>query len=336
MLFSAFHCLRSSLIASGLIFVWATIGNSQARPVTTTNAPSIGNIIGKVVLPDGSFLSQSVRIRLETARGVSASIFTDSDGRFVFGDLSSGNYQIVIDSDRERFETTTQKVEVVRGMPVLLTIVLKEKKTDATSPAVTATSPGELDRNIPAQARKEFDRGTKASHDGNAEEAIEHFRDAIAIYPLYLMARNDLGAQLLAKEKFDEAEVELRAARDIDKAAFNPTLNLGIVLVKKHEFREASDLLTRAVAIRPGAAAARFYLGLALFGISSFEEAAQELKKAHDIGGNQYALALFHLGELYMDRGERSLARQYFEQYLSEVPQANNAEQVLQLIAMLK
>jgi tetratricopeptide (TPR) repeat protein len=130
--------------------------------------------------------------------------------------------------------------------------------------------------------------------------------------------------------------VELRAALDIDKAAFNPTLNLGIVLVKKHDFREASDLLTRAVSFQPGAAAARFYHGLALFGVSSFEEAARELKEAHDIGGKQYALALYHLGELYMDRGERNLARQYFEQYLSEVPRASNAEQVQQLIAMLK
>jgi Tfp pilus assembly protein PilF len=218
----------------------------------------------------------------------------------------------------------------------MLTIVLKEKKPDATSSAVTATSPGELDQNIPARARKEFDLATKASRDGNAEEAIEHFRSAIAIYPRYLMARNDLGAQLLSQNKFDEAEVELRAALDIDKAAFNPTLNLGIVLVKKHEFREASDLLTRAVSLQPGAAAARFYHGLALLAISSFEEAAQELKRAHDIGGSQYALALFHLGELYMDRGERALARQYFEQYLLEVPRASNAEQVQQLIAMLK
>jgi tetratricopeptide (TPR) repeat protein len=319
-----------------LIVAWTTIGISQGRSASATNTANIGNIIGKVVLPDGSFLSQSVRIRLETDRGVSASIFTDSDGKFVFGDLSSGSYQIVIDGDRERFETTTQKVEVVRGMPVLLTIVLKEKKPGAPSPTVTATSPGEIDQNIPARARKEFDRATRASHDGDAEEAIKHLRSAIAIYPRYLMARNDLGAQLLAGEKFDEAEVELRAALDIDKVAFNPTLNLGIVLVKKHEFSEASDLLARAVSFQPGVAAARLYHGLALFAISSFEEAASELKKAHDIGGSQCALALFHLGELYMDRGERGLARQYFEQYLAEVPRASNAGQVKQLIAILK
>ncbi len=160
-------------------------------------------------------------------------------------------------------------------------------------------------------------------------------RNAIAIYPRYLMARNDLAAQLMAQQKLDEAETELRAALDVDKAAFNPTLNLGIVLVRKHQFSESASVLNRAVSFQPASPAARLYRGLALMGLSSFDEAADELKKAYALGGTQYATALFYLGELYIDKGDRGLAQQYLEQYLHEVPHAGNAEQARRLIALL-
>ena len=150
------------------------------------------------------------------------------------------------------------------------------------------------------------------------------------------MAHNDLGAQLLELGRLDEAEAELRAALNIDHAAFNPTLNLGIVLVKKHEFEPARELLDRAVSLRPESSAGRLYLGLALLATSDFARAEKELRAAYDQGGHQYAVALFHLGQLYMDRGERKLAREYFERYLREAPNATNLDQVRTLIAMLQ
>ena len=57
---------------------------------------------------------------------------------------------------------------------------------------------------------------------------------------------------------------------------------------------------------------------------------------AHDLGGTEYAIALFHLGRLYMDRGDRQLARQYFERYLGEAPKASNTDSVRKLIAVLE
>jgi hypothetical protein len=50
----------------------------------------------------------------------------------------------------------------------------------------------------------------------------------------------------------------------------------------------------------------------------------------------QYALALFHLGQLYMSKGNQALALQSFERYLNDEPNAGNADQVRKMIAMLR
>jgi tetratricopeptide (TPR) repeat protein len=306
------------------------------QPGAPTASTSSGSISGRVIFPDGSFLTESKRITLQTIRGVSASVFTDPQGQFQFGDLSAGSYQVVIEGDRDRFETTTQKVEVVRGYPSILTIVLKEKDPSNESKMIARTvSLGELDARVPSKARKEFEHANKAGKEGKLEEAIAFLRKAIALYPAYLVAHNDLGAQLLELGRLDEAEEELRAALNIDRAAFNPTLNLGIVLVKKHEFEQARELLDKAVSLNSESPAARLYAGLALLATSDLARAEKELMAAYHLGGSQYAEALFHLGQLYLDKGDRSLAREYFQRYLREAPKANNLDQVRKLIAML-
>jgi len=327
---------RVSLVA-GLVVACAVSGAAQTKQPGSSNvSPGGASISGRVVLPDGNSLGQSTKIRLETFRGVSSSAYTDSEGRFQFNELSPGSYQVVIDGDKERFETTSQRVEVLRGLPVMLTITLKEKGAgETTKRAASAVSAGELDSAVPSKAKKEFDRATHAGEAGKPEEAIAHLRNAIAIYPQYLMAHNDLGALLLESGKLDEAEVELRAALVIDRSAFNPTLNLGMVLVQEHQFSEARELLQKAVSLKPESPAARLYRGLALLGTSDLDGAEAELKSAYKLGGGQYAQALFHLGQLYMDKGDRALARQYFERYIQEAPGAKNLDQVRSLIASL-
>jgi Flp pilus assembly protein TadD len=309
---------------------------AQTKPPAAPASTSSGSISGRVVLPDGSFVTENKRIMLQTIRGVSASIFTDAQGQFQFGDLSAGSYQVVVEGDKDRFETTIQRVEVLRGLPAILTIVLKEKSSDPTKPAAAAISAGELDPAVPAKAKKEFERASNASKEGKPEEAVAYLRKAIAFYPHYLMAHNDLGAQLLDLGRLDEAETELRLALEIDPAAFNPMLNLGILLVKRHELPQAREILEKAVSIRSQSPAARLYYGIVLLSSSEPDRAEKEFIAAHDLGGAEFAIALFHLGQLYMDRGDRKLAREYLQRYMKEAQNPSNLDQVRKLIAVLE
>ena len=298
--------------------------------------PNGGSIRGKVVLPSGAPLNTAAAIRLENVRGVRYDAYTDNSGQFSFRSLDPGKYQVVVEADRTQFELVSTSVEVFPRSPSLLTIVLKEKKAKSESRMAGGTvSAGELDAQIPGPAKEEFARAATSSKEGKSDEAIAHLRRAIELYPAYLMARNDLGAQLLGQGRLDEAAVELRRAMALDPKAFNPWLNLGIVLVHQQSFSEAADTLRRALSLEANSPAARLYLGKALSGLDDPEAAEAEFKAAHDLGGADYSLALYYLGHIYLNRGQRQRALEMFQSYLSETPNAPNATDVKKLIEML-
>jgi tetratricopeptide (TPR) repeat protein len=274
---------------------------------------------------------------VETFRGDSLTTFTDSQGQFQFSGLPPGSYQVVVEGDKDRFETTVQTIEVLRGAPSVLNIVLREKNpTTDPKPPANAVSTGELDVDIPSKAKKEFERAIKANKEGKVDEAIAHLRKAIALYPNYLMAHNDLGTRFLGQGKLDEAEHEFVRAIELDPKAFNPLLNLGITFVQGQRFTEAAKTLQQALSLQPDSPSARLYLGLALGSLDDLTGAERELKKAHDFGGPAYAVALFNLGVVYQRRGERQEAIKMFETYLREAPNSPNAAAVKQLIDTLR
>jgi Flp pilus assembly protein TadD len=310
------------------------VGMGQVRTAPTTG--NGGSIRGAVLQPNGSFLNERVKISLQSVRGTKSSVYTDDRGQFQFVGLAAGSYQIVVEPDPARYEVTTVNVEVYPGGPAVVSIPLREKNLVAATKNSPNISVAEVDPDIPSKARKEFERANDASRNGKTDEAITHLRKAIEIYPKYLMARNDLGVAFLSQGKLDEAAEELGQAVALEPKAFNPQLNLGIVLVQQHKFGVAVDNLRKAVALESNAPAARLYLGIALEGTGELVEAQRELTVSHDLGGSKFALALFHLGQVYMTKGENEQARKMFESYLQESPNAFNSAEVKRLISMLK
>lgn len=311
----------------------------QIRAPAPPDKSMLGSIRGRVVTPEGNYVASNVKITLSTLRGPVTTIYTDTQGQFEFEDLIPGNYQIEVEpTDRNEFDISSETIQVFRGMPAVVSHTLKVKqdaKAKATKHGKTV-SVAELDSNIPSSAKKEFEKATKASQKGSAEEAIAHLRKAIAIYPNFVMARNDLGVQLLGQGKLEEAAQELRTAIGLDPNSFNPALNLGIVLVQQHQFEEAATVLRRALSLESGAPAALLYLGIASMALGRLDEAEGSLRNAYEQGGARYALANFHLGQLYMNKGQREMALKSFQLYLADVPDAANSAQVRKLMAILQ
>ncbi len=314
---------------------------SQTLPrASSTGAASLdrpGTIRGNVVMPDGSPVSEAVKVTLKALRGDVAMVYTDQQGRFELGNIAPAQYTLEVDADRERrFEITREAVQVLRGGgPTLVTLYLREKQSATRVGDERTISVGMLDQKVPSAAKKEFQKASHFTAEGNAIEAIAALKRALAIYPDYLAAHNDLGAQLLEKGQLDEAANELRTAIKIDPGAFNPQLNLGIVLLQQKKLSEALTALNRALSIEPSAPAAHLFAGMASIELNDTTRAVKELNAAYDLGGNTYAVALLHLGKVYMKEGEREMALKSFESYLRELPNAPDAAQVQQLISRL-
>jgi tetratricopeptide (TPR) repeat protein len=293
-----------------------------------------GSIYGKVFLPGGSMLNERAKITLQTDRGIKSTVFTDDRGQFEFKSLTPAIYEIVIDADPVRFETAHAKVEVFPSAPSLVNITLKDKKpADAKGGGVVTV--GELDPAVPVAARKEFQKAGESAQAGKVDDAIGHLRKAISIYPRYLMALNDLGTYLLSQGKLEEAAAQFTTAIDVDPKAFNPRLNLGIVLVQQKQFAKAAEWLKSAIAINGESPAARLYNGYALEGLNDQVSATSELESAHTLGGANFAVALFHLGQIYARNGDRMKARQMFEQYLKESPNGPDANESRRMVRIL-
>ncbi|HEY0080833.1 MAG TPA: tetratricopeptide repeat protein [Pyrinomonadaceae bacterium] len=336
----------SSLLLATFLFCSATAttlaqqpGGNFGRPGPTgpVESTNLGSIRGRVLTPDGRPTSEAVKITLEVMRGNQIVIYSDQQGQFEVKGLAPGAYLLEADASMLRLGIGTERVQVYRGTPAIATIYLKEKGGEERrmdgSPVISV---GELDGKVPSKALKEFNRASDAMREGKNEEAVAFLQKAIAIYPDYLKAHNDLGTCLLALGKLDDAEKELRIAIGLDAKAFNPQLNLGIVLVNQQKFAEAAETLDKALALGARSPAARLYSGIAFTGLGNTARGEKDLKAAYEFGGAKFAVALFHLGQLYMNEGKNEEALEAFETYLREAPDANNLNQVRQFIAMLR
>ena len=333
----SFKSLKTILVL--LLLCGAASAQGGGRPASNeaSGGSNAGSIQGRVVLPNGSPISRPVKVTLRVLKGDKSVVYTDTEGVFDISSLAPGSYTLEVEPDKEHnFEGVSERVQIYGKSSTFVTLYLKESVSVKEKGKSGVVSTGELDQKVPAAAAKEFERGARAREEGRLDEAVAHLRKALAVYPEFLKARNDLGAYLLAQGKLEEAAEELRRATEMDPNSFNPHLNLGIVLIQQQKFREAADVLGRALSLDPTSAAARLYAGVALLGSGDAGRAERELANAYEAGGSQYALAQFYLGKLYADRGERALALRAFETYLRDKPDAANAEKVRRLIESLR
>jgi Flp pilus assembly protein TadD len=296
---------------------------------------SVGSIQGRVLLPSGHPVSERIKITLSTLNDPGMTLYTDTNGSFSFDNLRTGTYTVEIAGDPKSYEPVSEQVRLMRGMRVNLTMHLKAKPETATINTGGVVSVGEADQEVPAPAKKEFEKGVDQATEGKAQEAIQSFKRALEIFPTYLMARNDLGVQYLKLRQFDNAVEQFESAIEINAKAFNPRLNLGIAMVEKKRFTEAMDQLLQAVALNSSSPAVHLYIGIVSVETDDLETAAKELTKAQVLGGPEYVVVHFYRGCLHMKKGERDEAAYELKSYLAKSPSGSLAQKAKSLLEEL-
>lgn len=330
-----FLLVAFTLCAGGLGLAQTERPPTRSTP-TNRDVTGNGSIMGRVVMPSGHPVGERIRITLSTLSDPGIGLYTDTNGFFNFDGLSQGNYYVEVAGDPKRYEPVTEQVRLMRGMRVNLVIPLKEKGVASKTNTGNVVSSAETDQNVPAQAKKEFEKATSLANDGKALEAIERYKQAIEIYPPYLMARNDLGVQYLKLKQLDEAIEQFEAAIDIGPKAFNPRLNIGIALVEKKRFTDAIDQINEALSIDSSAPAAHLYLGIASVETDDLDSAFRELGKALALGGPEYAVAHYYKAHLFLKKGEREPAVSELKIYLEKFPKGEYADKAHAMLDKLK
>jgi tetratricopeptide (TPR) repeat protein len=294
----------------------------------------------RVSLPDGSH-SQSVKIRLEGGEGeIIRDSFTDSTGNFEVGNLTTGIYTVIVPSDDRIYATATERVEITRSSPdvIAINIYLSPKEQSATRRKGErhTISAREAAASIPKKALQAYNRSVDLLKRGRTQQATEALKRAIAIFPEYVQAYNDLGVAYIKLDLIDDAIKALEKSASLDPKAFNPRLNLGIANVRRQNFTGAEPHLRLAIEIDAGAPLAHLYLGITLWKTAHADEAEDELLKALSLGDSDVAIAHYYLGQLYARRDRLGEAVAELEAYLKHKPEAADAQRIRQQIEELR
>ena len=323
----------------GLAF-WCALAVVVCAQVETVHRSADTNnavIEGRVTLPSGLSADRNIKITLKNSLSVLNTIYSNKHGEFRFHDLSEGIYYVQAEVDGGNYEPAVERIALGRGIVWELTLQLREKRSpQAMSYGVRVVSAAELHQPVPADAKREYNLAQKFVAKGDFLQAATHFKAALSIYPDYLAARNDLGAQYLKLKRLDEAEENFHVVLERDPKNFNAKFNLGLVRIERRDYADAISQLNEAIAIDSTRPVARLWLGFTLLEMGDMPAAERELMKALVMGGADCTAAHYHLARIYMNRGETAEAARALRAYLEESPRGEYAKEAKQLAEKLE
>lgn len=320
-------CCLLCLLTAETVLAQPEVDARRQREPDTNNAV----IRGRVTLPSGFALESYARITLRTDQSILSTLYTNSTGEFQIRNLSQGIYFVEAEIRNSNFEPAVRRVELGRGLMVDLNLELREKRDPSLNRAKKVVSEAELRQAIPSAAKKQYEQGLKFVNKGNFQQAANHFQQALSIYPEYLAARNDLGAQYLKLKQLDEAQKHFEIVLANDPKNFNAKFNMGLVQVERHNYRDAIALLNQAITIDSSRPVARLWIGIAKLELGDLEVAEQELTRSLIMGGSECVAAHYHLARIYFNRGAVEDAKRSVKVYIQQAPRGEFIKEAKEL-----
>lgn len=165
--------------------------------------------------------------------------------------------------------------------------------------------------------------GTELKAAGRFDEAIAAYRAAIAIDGELSEAHFNLANALVAAGKVEESLAEFARAAELDPEGFEAHNNWGNALFTLGRLDEAVQQFERSIALEPKFAAAHFNLGVVLAKKKNSARAIEAFERALALSPD-HAAAHNSLGVALADIGRTAEARQHFVRAIET--RAGNAE----------
>lgn len=134
---------------------------------------------------------------------------------------------------------------------------------------------------IPAKARKEFDRALESLRKQDLKQALEQLNRAIAIYPAFSGAYNNLGVVYARLGEPASEREALEKAIELNDRFRLAYLNWARMSLTNSDFKDAEAALTKAFNLDPSDAAAMVLLAYSQFEQGHWQEAIAASGKAH-------------------------------------------------------
>jgi hypothetical protein len=240
---------------------------------------------------------------------------TNSDCEVYFVNVAPGSYHVTVsgagieNSDSGRFDLDSHRRQ---DLDINITHT-KEADHGGDGPMVAA-----VDLNIPESARKEFDKANQFVAKGNWQKAIERLNKAIAIYPEYAEAYNNLGVvygRLGNRTRNLEALQKAVSLNDHFAPAY---LNLARIAIADRDLVQAEALLDKAVGIAPTNSQMLVLLANTELLNHHYDQALANCRKAHSGIQGPHAVAHYVAARVFEHENRPTDAVAELQIFLSE------------------
>ena len=258
---------------------------------------------------------------------------TDSSGFFVFQRLSTGIFQVRVQTYGTNYIGQTQRVQLEPTRRFeQMEFVLTTRKTASVSSTVGAVFVQE----VPEPARKDYELAAELLKKERRKEAVEKLKSAIAIFPNYFNALELLGNEYVLNEEYEPAVPVLTTAIEVNKRASHCLYLLAVAQHNLKQPNEAIDTIRRSVTLNPTSVDANLWLGTWLRQASKFEEAETYLRHADKLAAGKNARAHWELAQLFYQLKRYNDSADELDLFLKVQPDSRDSEKIKKLIKSLR
>jgi hypothetical protein len=293
-------------------------------------------IRGQVRYARGGAPAANVVVRLESLMGgYVGEERTDNLGKFRFPNLLPIQYFINI----RHFGFKEIQHEVNLVMVPSAYIQLNLLPDESVSGGASPNSVKLVNANVPAEARKEFEKGEMALlNNKKPDEGISHLEKALQIYPDFIEAALRLGTAYMDQRQWDKAERVLKRALEIDPKAVNAHIALGALHLQQRKFDDAEKVLLKGLEMENRSWQGHFTLGRVYWTRNAggdLVKAARQVAVTLQLN-SEFADAHLLAGNIWMRANRRAEALFEFQEYVRLAPKGEFAAQTREAMQKIK
>ena len=161
--------------------------------------------------------------------------------------------------------------------------------------------------------------GAALAKNGQIDEAIRHYQEALRLKPGYAYAHNNLGTALRNKGQLDDAIRQFQEALRLKPDYAEACYNLGAALAANGQTDDAIRQYQEALRLKPDYADAHNSLGAALAANGQLAEAISQFQEALRLKPD-FAGAYYNLGNALASKGQMDEAISQYQQALRLKP----------------
>lgn len=306
---------------------------AQVLAQSASQAVPEAQLTVRVTYEDDHPVPANFRVELLSAYGGTAGVrTTDGYGSVIFTRLQPAKYKLRVSGDGV-VTTETDEVDLTQSGPNVTRYVPVRRVPSATG------EPGTLsvaDLDIPADAKKEFDKGAGDMEQKNWSEAKTHLERAIAIYPKYALAHNNLAVTYLKLGQGPNAVESFRTAAQLDEHLGQANLYLGHFYYDNKDYKQAEPYLLRSVSADPRNPQILMALANAQLQNGEEDQALENSRKVHALPDHKkFAIAHLIAAQVLSNRGDNQGTQEEYRLFLREDPDSTMAPRVKDALAKL-